>query len=96
MTSNATALFSTSSIPLGQQRTLSVRHRADTFRFHSYHRRYSIDRKVGGELMASPEIPVPNPSRTSPQWQLDYELALRETDQKMLFKRVEIAEARAP
>jgi hypothetical protein len=43
--------------------------------------------------MASPEIPSPNPSRTSPQWQLEYESALRETDQNMLFKRVEIAEA---
>jgi len=43
--------------------------------------------------MAYPEIPSPNPSRTSPQWQLEYELALRETGQKMLFKRVEIAEA---
>jgi hypothetical protein len=48
-------------------------------------------RDIGSELMASPEIPIP--ARTLPHWQVEYESALRETDYKMLFKRVEIAEA---
>jgi hypothetical protein len=44
--------------------------------------------------MASPEIPTPlGHLRTPPQWQLEYESALQETDRKMLFKKVEIAEA---
>ncbi len=43
--------------------------------------------------LASPEIPTPVPAPTLPQWQLEYESALRETDHKILFKRVEIAEA---
>jgi hypothetical protein len=36
--------------------------------------------------------PVSSPLRF-PHWQNEYEAALRETDHKMLFKRVEIAEA---
>lgn len=43
--------------------------------------------------MASPEIPAPVPALTLPRWRLEYESALRETDHKILFKRVEIAEA---
>jgi hypothetical protein len=30
---------------------------------------------------------------TFPQWQLEYESAMRETDHKSLFKRIEVAEA---
>ena len=43
--------------------------------------------------MASDETPFLGPALRFPQWQGEYEAALRETDRKMLFKRVEIAEA---
>jgi len=43
--------------------------------------------------MASDETPFLGPALHFPQWQGEYEAALRETDRKMLFKRVEIAEA---
>lgn len=43
--------------------------------------------------MASKQIPFSDPSLTFPQWQSEYEAALQETDHKMLFKRIEIAEA---
>ena len=43
--------------------------------------------------MASKQTtPLSSPLRF-PHWQNEYEAALRETDHKMLFKRVEIAEA---
>jgi hypothetical protein len=71
-----------------------VRQRADAFRFHSYD--CMFDRpleNIGSERMASPETPTPVPALTLPHWQLEYESALRETDHKILFKKVEIAEA---
>jgi hypothetical protein len=43
--------------------------------------------------MATPETPSSVPVRRLPQWQIEYESALRETDHKLLFKKVEIAEA---
>ena len=43
--------------------------------------------------MPSPEIPSPVPALAPPQWRLEYESALRETDHNILFKRVEVAEA---
>jgi hypothetical protein len=43
--------------------------------------------------MASEQIPSLSSAVRFPQWQGEYEAALRETDRKMLFKRVEIAEA---
>jgi hypothetical protein len=43
--------------------------------------------------MASREPSSPLSERSCPQWQLDYESALQETDHKTLFKRIEIAEA---
>jgi hypothetical protein len=43
--------------------------------------------------MAAPETPNSVPVQRLPQWQIDYESALRETDHKLLFKKVEIAEA---
>jgi hypothetical protein len=43
--------------------------------------------------MAAPETPSSFPVRRLPQWQVEYESALRETDHKLLFKKVEIAEA---
>ena len=33
------------------------------------------------------------PGGTLPHWQLEYEAALKETDHKTLFKRIEVAEA---
>ena len=43
--------------------------------------------------MASEETPSLGPALRFPQWRSEYEAALRETDRRMLFKRVEIAEA---
>ena len=43
--------------------------------------------------MASKQTPSPDSVLRFPQWQREYEAALGETDHKMLFKRVEIAEA---
>jgi hypothetical protein len=43
--------------------------------------------------MASEETPSLGPALRVPQWRSEYEAALRETDRRMLFKRVEIAEA---
>jgi hypothetical protein len=43
--------------------------------------------------MASKQTPSPDSVLRFPQWQGEYEAALRETDCKTLFKRVEIAEA---
>ena len=43
--------------------------------------------------MASQDSLPPAPIQGSRQWRLDYESALQETDHKILFKRVEIAEA---
>ena len=43
--------------------------------------------------MASHEFSSAAPGGAVPQWQLDFDAALKETDQKALFKRIEIAEA---
>jgi hypothetical protein len=43
--------------------------------------------------MASKQITPLSPALRFPHWQNEYEAALRETDHKTLFKRVEIAEA---
>ena len=43
--------------------------------------------------MASEETPSLGPALCFPQWRSEYEAVLRETDRRMLFKRVEIAEA---
>ena len=43
--------------------------------------------------MASEQAPSASSAAGAPQWQGEYEAALRETDRKTLFKRVEIAEA---
>ena len=43
--------------------------------------------------MASNQVPSASPAGHFPKWQGEYEAALRETDHRMLFKRVEIAEA---
>lgn len=43
--------------------------------------------------MASHEFSAAAPQVALPQWQLEYEAALNESDQKTLFKRVEVAEA---
>jgi hypothetical protein len=43
--------------------------------------------------MASNQTSSASPAGRFPQWQGEYEAALRETDHRMLFKRVEIAEA---
>jgi hypothetical protein len=43
--------------------------------------------------MASHEFSSPVPDCGLPQWQLEYESAMRETDHKTLFKRIEVAEA---
>ena len=42
--------------------------------------------------MASQEFPSVSEG-SLPRWQLDYESALQETDQRTLFKRIEVAEA---
>src|SRR5689334_23071564 len=78
----------------------SVRHRADTGRVHSLGCRSvsKLDQPprtliaLGRQFMASK---APDPQTTSPflQWREEYEAALQETDHKMLFKRIEIAEA---
>jgi hypothetical protein len=46
-----------------------------------------------GEFMAAQDTPSSVPVRRLPQWQVEYESALRETDPRLLFKKVEIAEA---
>jgi hypothetical protein len=43
-------------------------------------------------MVSKPTTPLSSPLRF-PHWQNEYEAALRETDHRMLFKRVEIAEA---
>ena len=43
--------------------------------------------------MASQEFSSSVPERVLPQWQLEYEAALQETDHRTLFKRIEVAEA---
>ena len=43
--------------------------------------------------MAAQDTPSSVPVRRLPQWQIEYEAALRETDPRLLFKKVEIAEA---
>jgi hypothetical protein len=43
--------------------------------------------------MAFKQAPSANPAARFPQWWEEYEAALRETDRRILFKRVEIAEA---
>jgi len=43
--------------------------------------------------MASHEFSSSVPEGSLPQWQLEYEAALKETDHKTLFKRIEVAEA---
>jgi hypothetical protein len=43
--------------------------------------------------MASHESSLSIPDQDFPQWKLDYESALQETDHKALFKRIEVAEA---
>ena len=43
--------------------------------------------------MASKQTIPPSSPLRFPHWQNEYEAALRETDHKMLFKQVEIAEA---
>ena len=43
--------------------------------------------------MASHEFSSSISRRAIPQWQLEYEAALQETDHKALFKRIEVAEA---
>ena len=39
------------------------------------------------------QFPSPIAERSCPQWRFEYDSAIRETDHKALFKRVEIAEA---
>ncbi len=43
--------------------------------------------------MTSGKISSLVPGSDCPQWQLDYESAMQETEPKTLFKRVEVAEA---
>ncbi len=43
--------------------------------------------------MASQEFSSSVPEGSLPQWQLEYEAALQETDHRTLFKRIEVAEA---
>jgi hypothetical protein len=43
--------------------------------------------------METPEAHSALPIRRSPQWQVEYESALQEKDHRLLFKKVEIAEA---
>ena len=43
--------------------------------------------------MASHEFSSSVPRRDLPPWQVEYESALQETDHKILFKRIEVAEA---
>jgi hypothetical protein len=49
--------------------------------------------RVRRRPMASGKISSLVPGSDCPQWQLDYESAMQETERKVLFKRVEIAEA---
>src|ERR1700730_6831335 len=79
--------------------SLNVRQRTDTGNSASYdtvRRRWleARDRAgVGRQFMASEETPSLGPALRFPQWRSEYEAALRETDRRTLFKRVEIAEA---
>jgi hypothetical protein len=43
--------------------------------------------------MASHRFSSASPEGALPQWQIEYEAALKETDQKTLFKRIEVTEA---
>ena len=43
--------------------------------------------------MASKQPPLPDPDWRFPHWQAQYEAVLSETDRRILFKRVEVAEA---
>ena len=43
--------------------------------------------------MASHESSSSAPETSFPQWGVEYEAALRETDRETLFKRIEVAEA---
>jgi len=43
--------------------------------------------------MSSPKFSSSAAESTLPQWQREYDSALRETDYQTLFKRVEVAEA---
>jgi hypothetical protein len=43
--------------------------------------------------MTSHELPPPVPASGFPRWQLEYESVMKETDLRILFKRVEVAEA---
>ena len=43
--------------------------------------------------IASHELPRAVPESDSSRWQLEYESAIQETDHKVLFKRIEVAEA---
>jgi hypothetical protein len=43
--------------------------------------------------MASHEFSSSVPEQSYPQWQMEYEAALQETDHRTLFKRIEVAEA---
>ncbi len=43
--------------------------------------------------MASHEFSSSVPEGSLPQWQQEYEAALQETDHRILFKRIEVAEA---
>ena len=43
--------------------------------------------------MTSHELPPPVLASGLPRWQLEYESAMKETDLRTLFKRVEVAEA---
>lgn len=49
--------------------------------------------RVRGNFMASKEKTAPIQVLQFPQWQREYEAAMRETDHKILFKQVEVAEA---
>jgi hypothetical protein len=74
-----------------------VRQRTDvvTFAFYDIGRSTSERRlfAFGGKSMASKEKTAPIQALQFPQWQREYEAALIETDHKILFKQVEVAEA---
>jgi len=74
---------------------MRVRQRADTFNFSSLALRVTrpVVSRVRRWLMASHEFSPAAPEGAIPQWQLEYEAALNESDQKTLFKRIEVAEA---
>ena len=44
-------------------------------------------------MVGVPEFSPSVAERPFPHWQLEYEGALQETDHKILFKRIEVAEA---